>query len=439
MYKELTPNQSRYLIAPTVVNLVTSRDGNKTNVATIGNCIVLSKEPVLIGIPVSPERYTHSLIEKNKEFVINIPNQSMEHIVRYCGSVSGRAVDKVENLELTLIKGKSVGTCGIDGCLGRIECKVVDSICPGSHTLFIAEVKSAWVDKESFSKTWNFESSSPLLFDFQRYHSILKEVSKPDNESNYKIYEDMTWPEVKELVEEADKVAVIIPVGSIEQHGYGMPLKTDSYIVTQVANMAARRTKDIVLPTVYYGYNEKELDFPGTVSVKATTLIKYLEDICLSLIKVGFKKIVLINGHGWNSAIVKIVGHIINENEGVTCATLDYWNLCSDSIKDIRESQVPGGMAHACEFETSLMLALDESSVLKECLGKEISYKHIEGIAWHDLFIKSPVHIAQRFKLLSKSGVIGDPTFASKDKGEKIIGSLVEQFVLFLNEFRSGF
>lgn len=172
MYKELTPNQSRYLISPTVVNLVTSNDGTKTNIATIGNCIILSKDPVLVGIPVSPDRYTHSLIEMNREFVINIPNQNMEDTVKYCGSVSGRTVDKVEKLGLKLTTSKAVSTKGLDGCLARIECKVVDSIKPGSHTLFIAEVKSAWVDEKSFSETWNFNSSSPLLFDFKKYHRI---------------------------------------------------------------------------------------------------------------------------------------------------------------------------------------------------------------------------------------------------------------------------
>lgn len=305
--------------------------------------------------------------------------------------------------------------------------------------MFIAEVKSAWVDEKSFSETWNFNSSSPLLFDFKKYHRIIIEENMTYTDDDYRIYEDLAWPDVEELLKKSDELVAIIPIGSVEQHGYGLPLKTDSYIVTQVAKMAASRTKNLVLPTVYYGYNEKELDFPGTISVKATTLIKYLEDICLSLVKVGFKKIVLINGHGWNSAIVKLVGHIVNENEGVTCATLDYWNLCSDCIGNVRESQTPGGMAHACEFETSLMLALDEVNVSKENLKKEISYNHIEGLVWHDLFIKSPVHIAQKFKLMSKSGVIGDPTLASKEKGKIILDLLVDKFVLFLNEFKEKF
>ncbi|MBM7616217.1 creatininase family protein [Alkaliphilus hydrothermalis] len=429
--QELIPCQSRYLVSPTPVALITTRDGDKTNVATVGNYMILSKDPVLIGVPIAPKRHTFSLIQKNKEFVINIPHQGMEEVVKYCGSVSGKEINKVDELGLELEASKSITTNGLKDCIGRLECELYHEVTLGSHTLFVGEVKSAWACEESFAETWKFAEKSPLLFDFKNYLSI-NEVSS----NRKKLYEDMVWTDIKEMLEENKDLTAIIPIGSIEQHGYGLPLKTDSYLVTEVARRAAIKTNDLVLPTVYYGYNEKELKFPGTVSVKAKTLINYLEDICLSLIKVGFKKIVLINGHGWNGPIVKLVGHLVNENEGVTCATLDYWNLCSSMIKEVRQATDFGGMAHACEFETSLMLALDDTCVTKERLSKEISYKNIDDLVWHDLFIKSPIHIAQKFEELSESGVIGDPTVATKEKGEIILSELVAKFETFLGKFK---
>lgn len=129
---------------------------------------------------------------------------------------------------------------------------------------------------------------------------------------------------------------------------------------------------------------------------------------------------------------------MVNESDQAVCATLDYWNLCKDAVKQIRESEVPGGMAHACEFETSLMLSLDEESVCKDRLQKEISYTQTDMV-WHDLFEKSPVHIAESFTKLSKSGVIGDPTLATQEKGDFLIGNIVANFVSFLKELKNTF
>lgn len=251
MLKDLNPSDARRLISPTMVALISTEDGEKTNVMTVANCIVLSKSPVLIGIPIVPERYTHQLIEQNKEFVINIPHQRMEHVVKYCGKNSGKNVDKIKELNLSVKESLTVKSKYIEWCLGHIECKVVGAIKPGTHTLFIGEVTFAQVSQEHFQETWNFIDESPLLFDFTQYHSI---------EKVGKMYMDMKWPEIDEKVANEDVIA-ILPIGSVEQHGYGLPVKTDSFIVSEIARLATRQTGDLLLPTVYYGYNEKELDF----------------------------------------------------------------------------------------------------------------------------------------------------------------------------------
>jgi creatinine amidohydrolase len=244
----------------------------------------------------------------------------------------------------------------------------------------------------------------------------------------------MKWPEVRREIEEG--VVVIIPVGSTEQHGHHLPLDTDAAIVSYVAREAARKAGAIVAPPVNYGYNEKELAFPGTVSIKAQTFIDMMFDICHSLSRTGFRRILLLNGHGFNTFLLTTVSHMVNEHCPALCASASYWDLVDrDLLQDLRESKTPGGMSHAGEFETSVQLALDPGHVEMDKAVKEMSFQETE-YTFFDLVEKPPVVIRTHWDKNSRSGVVGDPTLATKEKGEQLIASAVDGLVGFLRLFR---
>jgi creatinine amidohydrolase len=230
---------------------------------------------------------------------------------------------------------------------------------------------------------------------------------------------------------------MVVPVGSIEQHGPHLPVGTDSLIVEYIATQATEVTGDVVAPTVSFGYNEKELMFPGTVSVKLITLTHYLLDICESLVKTGFCRVVLLNGHGWNKPALSAAAHMLAESTEVLCAATSYYDLISDVAEEIRESEFPGGMSHAGEFETSIALFLNFEGMRIEKAVKEISFPRSK-FSWLDIVTPPKISIPRKFSKYSRSGVIGDPTLATSQKGERLVKEAVVRVADFLRSFKEG-
>ena len=250
------------------------------------------------------------------------------------------------------------------------------------------------------------------------------------------LLQKMKASEVQEEIRKG--TIVVVPIGSTEQHGPHLPLDTDIQIPYYIATKAAEKTRSIVAPPINYGYNEKELTFPGVVSVKTESFLRYVFDVCDSLARNGFKKIVLLNGHGWNVYLVNQISHMANERKGFLCAAISYWDLVIDVAKGVRESEHPGGMAHACEFETSIVLFLDPDHVDMSKAKKEISFKKTK-YTWYDLLEWPPVFMPERFEEQTKSGVIGDPTLATREKGERLVSAAIERLADFLVQFRETY
>lgn len=244
---------------------------------------------------------------------------------------------------------------------------------------------------------------------------------------------EYTTTEARELLQSG--ATAVLATGSCEQHGPHLPLDTDIFLAESVAFEACRRGGDVLLPPVAIGYNEKELDFSGTVSIPARVFLDLLVGIGKSLESAGWKRLVLVNGHGWNNDLVRAATHILNESGAMAVACCSYWNLCVDEIRELRESPVPGGMAHACEFETSLMLHLRPASVRTELLTDEVSYARVRHLH-HDLIEKSPMFMPERFHKLSESGVIGHARLATAEKGRVWFEACVRRLVEFLQDFR---
>jgi creatinine amidohydrolase len=126
----------------------------------------------------------------------------------------------------------------------------------------------------------------------------------------------MSWPEVQARLEAGLRLA-IIPVGSFEQHGPHLPLRTDFMLAYGRATRIARLVEGVVVPVVTAGCSDHHLDFPGTVSLRPETLIDILTDAARSLMKHGFDRLVLLNGHGGNDTTLKAAVQTIRRKVGM--------------------------------------------------------------------------------------------------------------------------
>lgn len=244
----------------------------------------------------------------------------------------------------------------------------------------------------------------------------------------------MTGGEIKSAAEMGR--AVLIPVGAIENHGDHLPVDTDNLAVARVCQEATMSRPDLMLcaPTIHYGYNEHNMDFPGTIDVYPIHFIQYCLDIGLSFARTGFQVVLFVNGHGSNAILLEVVARQVMLKAKVKCASVSYWSLIGDEIDKLRESVFPGGMSHAGEFETSLYLHLDELHVIKAKMKPNI-VGHVTKHIWHDLVKGSPVRFVARWSQLSPTTMVsGDPTLANAEKGKVWFEAAVSHLVEIVQE-----
>lgn len=252
------------------------------------------------------------------------------------------------------------------------------------------------------------------------------------------VYAEMTWPEIGRVAQE-DRVAVI-PIGTLEDHGHHLPIDTDVRIIDGICRRACARVPDqvVLLPTVTHGYSPHHLDFPGPVTVRWNVFVEYLLDITRSLVTHGFRRFILANGHGSNGPLVNMAARltIVEHPEAIAC---DYFYLTTPAgtevIRQVRESEFPGGMAHACELETSFYLHLDPSLVQMDKAVKDISFPASDYFYydWSD----GPGSMMEYWSTLSKTGTMGDPTVATAAKGEALMEAAVAELVTVIAEMKN--
>lgn len=244
-----------------------------------------------------------------------------------------------------------------------------------------------------------------------------------------------TYNEIVDIAER-DGSILLIPVGSIEQHGHHMPVGTDTILVDAVANRGAESvTEDVpvlVTPPVWAGYSPHHMGFGGTITLDHDDLLTILEGIAESALENGFDALVLLNGHGGNASLISSATSTIGRHHPeVEVLGLTYFQLATEFIDDIRESDV-GGMGHAGEFETSVMLYLRPDLVREDQLeGTPQDEPYDE--AGQDLLVGGPLSVYRTFEEYTDSGAIGEPELASAEKGEEIFEKLGDRMEDLLN------
>ena len=140
MKVEIPLSQAHRLLAPRPACLLTTRYRGQVNVMTIAWVCPVSLEPPMVMMAIHPSTYTHGMLQRSEEAVLNIPGRALAEQVAACGEASGADVDKIATTGLTLESGHRVEVPGIAECLAHIECAVVTAVTPGDHTVFVAEM-----------------------------------------------------------------------------------------------------------------------------------------------------------------------------------------------------------------------------------------------------------------------------------------------------------
>ena len=259
-------------------------------------------------------------------------------------------------------------------------------------------------------------------------------------ETEYR-YEKLTWPEINDAVD-LGKVC-IIPCGAVEQHGPHLPLDVDIVCPVGIAAGTGREipSKVLVLPVVAYGYTGHVMDFPGTINQDFGHFMNHVLDITKSLAYHGFKKIVLLNGHGSNMPNLDLVTRRTNLETDAECVNAAWWNLLTVDqgfLPRWRQSKFPGGCSHACELETSLYLYLDGDNVRKDLIrsGTISLNDECNPFNWVDLFAAGPATLVSWTSSYSATGVLGDAELATPEKGQQAYEEAVRQLVRFVNWFK---
>jgi creatinine amidohydrolase len=197
----------------------------------------------------------------------------------------------------------------------------------------------------------------------------------------------------------------------------------------------------VVVPPINHGYSPHHSDFPGVITISAETFIRYVVDVCKSLAHQGFKRILLVNGHGSNDPLLKVAARQpVLDYPDVLCAAISHWDFqpLIELAEQIRETEL-GGMAHACELETSMYLAIREELVQMDKAVRDMDKLDTSKYFWLDLVGRGegrPVGMMPYWSSISETGVLGDPTKATKEKGERLLSAAIDGLVEFVRIFK---
>jgi creatinine amidohydrolase len=250
------------------------------------------------------------------------------------------------------------------------------------------------------------------------------------------LYRTLTWTEARERAEQG--AVIVIPVAAIEQHGYHLPVDTDNVLVEHVTEEAARRSEGLILtaPMIHYGFNEHNMGFPGTITIRENVFVDFCYDVAHSFVRQGYDRVVFVNGHGSNQMLCNLAARRIVNTTRALAGSVAHWSLAREAVDRLRESEFPGGMAHACEFETSMYLYLKPELVERDKMTPRETPSRQHQFIFDDLFGSGPVHMVNRWSRITQSGVEGDPLLATAEKGKAFAECSIANLIEFARLFR---
>jgi creatinine amidohydrolase len=246
---------------------------------------------------------------------------------------------------------------------------------------------------------------------------------------------ELTWQEV----DSCDRsTIVVVPFGALEQHSLHLPLETDALIAQELSRRldAGCGGRLLVLPTQWLGYSPHHMSFSGTVTASAGTYMEMANQILSSIAHAGFRNLLILNSHGGNAAILEVVlAEFQSKHSNTQAVLVTYWNVAAEELQKVRESPI-GGMGHACELETSLVLATKPGLVRTAKIEPD-GMGARSRFLYRDMLVPGTVSTWWNPAETSKHGGEGDPTSASAGKGERFFTAIVGRLVEVVREMSS--
>jgi len=256
-------------------------------------------------------------------------------------------------------------------------------------------------------------------------------ASKSNPDGNRFLLGELTWPEAEARFRQVD--VALLPVGAVEQHGPHLPLDTDAFDADHLAKLVAdacSSPKPLVLPLISYGVSYHHEEFSGTLSVSPETQARLVHEVGMGAARCGITKLVIINGHGGNAPALHLAAQMINRDAHIfTCV-----DTGETSDSDIDELIGTPNDVHAGEIETSTTLAVRPSLVkmaeaprmIPRFSSRYLDFTSKRSVGWYAYT-----------KKLSKSGVMGDATKASAEKGERMWALMTQRLVELVEDLKS--
>lgn len=261
---------------------------------------------------------------------------------------------------------------------------------------------------------------------------------------------EMTFPEAEIAFRETD--TALISVGSTEQHGPACALGLDTACSWEVTQRVAHLVDCVYAPPLPIGFARQWMDYAGTLMLRRSTFEAMVEDVCKSLIWHGSKRIVIINGHGRNTAILNDLALRLKYETNALIVHVDWWKLGNTLKSEIGLENPPEElpMAHGSELETSALWAISPNYVRPDKLLKEPSTFPI--YPGSEKIVTAPVETPISFKFqpfgsyqpgtgldgrqYTKSGVVGSSLRANPQKGERAFQLISERIAAFVREMQ---
>jgi creatinine amidohydrolase len=223
---------------------------------------------------------------------------------------------------------------------------------------------------------------------------------------------DMTFPLLRQVPR--DKVVVVAPIAACEQHSLHLPVFTDTLLVTAVAETAEKELPDqlLLLPTLWFGASHHHLRFGATLSAGVDTHIDMLCDLLAPLLDDGYQRVLILNGHGGNIDTMQTALRRLQPNyRKRVLSAASYWDLAREELAALAEGPRKV-MGHACEFETSMVMALRPDLVRKDQIRNDLETT--------DPALRG-VYLADDMRQRTDHGAVGYCELATADKGRRMI------------------
>lgn len=250
----------------------------------------------------------------------------------------------------------------------------------------------------------------------------------------------MTWEEFRD---QADDTAVaVIPMGSTELEGSHLPLGVDTIVADGLVRRLEGEEGVLIGPSLPIGYSKWFMPFPGTISLEAETLARVLVEYCTSLTAHGIHRIVFLNSHHGNNACVETTARTLISKYPVRVGMLSVWKLANDFAASKKQLIDEGRFTHAGEIMTSVVMALQPDSVVTTRIRKDSPQSppdspfRVKNSLGATDYNGSEQTVYQDIREITDTGIMGDPTPASAEKGEAMMTMLTDYAKSFLQDFR---